>query len=128
MSEKNKRIVEEINAAFAKGDAETFLSHCVDNVAWTMVGEKATKGKAAIREWMASMGHQEPPKFTFDKLIADETSVVCCGDMLMKNKAGTEEKYSFCDIYTFSGDKIVDLQSFAVKENPTGERQKAATP
>src|SRR5437870_5003917 len=98
MSDRNKQIVEEINAAFAKGDAETFLSHCVDNVTWAMVGEKANKGKAAIREWMASMGDQEPPRFTFDKLIADDNSVVCCGDMLMKDKEGIAQEYSFCDI------------------------------
>ena len=128
MSDRNKQIVEEINAAFAKGDAETFLSHCVDNVTWTMVGEKVNKGKTAIREWMASMKNTGPPRLTFEKLIADDNSVVCCGDMLMKDKTGIEEKYSFCDIYEFSGGKIVDLQSFVVKLARAGEKQKAATP
>src|SRR6266481_5224350 len=128
MSDKNKQIVEEINAAFATGDAETFLSHCSEDVSWTMVGEKANKGKSEIREWMASMKDTEPPKFTFDRLIADDNAVVCSGDMLMKNKEGVAEEYAFCDIYEFSGDKIVDLQSFVVKENPAGEKHRAATP
>src|SRR5436190_10066441 len=99
MSEEIKRIVEEINTAFANGDHETFLSHCSDDISWTLVGEKANNGKAEIREWMAPMQHLEPPKFTFNKLIADDNAVVCTGTMLMKDKSGVEEKHSFCDVY-----------------------------
>jgi uncharacterized protein (TIGR02246 family) len=127
MSEENKRIVEEINTAFANGDPETFLSHCSEDVSWTMVGEKTNHGKAAIREWMASMKDLPPPKFTFNKLIADDNAVVCAGSMLMKDKTGTEQKHSFCDIYEFKGDKIVDLETFVIKHLPAGEKQKAAT-
>jgi len=63
MSVKNKEIVEKIDAAFAKGDSEAFLSFCADDVEWTMVGEKPFKGKDAIRQWLAPM-KMEPPKFT----------------------------------------------------------------
>ena len=127
MSDKNKHIVKEINNAFAKGDPETFLSHCDDNVSWTMVGEKANRGKAAIRNWIASMKDTEPPKLTLSKLIADDNAVVCSGDMLMKNKDGLAEENTFCDLYEFRGDKIVDLQSFVVKVRPAGEIQRAAS-
>lgn len=54
MSAKNKEIVEKVNAAFAEGSTEKFLSFCADDVEWTMVGDKAVKGKDAIRQWMAS--------------------------------------------------------------------------
>ena len=56
MSAKNKEIVEKVNAAFAEGSVEGFLSFCADDVVWTMVGDKTVKGKDAIRQWMASMG------------------------------------------------------------------------
>jgi len=74
MSQKHKEIIEKVNAAFAKGSTEGFLSFCAEDVEWTMVGDKTVKGKDAIRQWMASMGDMEPPKFTVDNVIAEVTS------------------------------------------------------
>ena len=52
MSQKNKEIVEKVNAAFAKNNPEVFLSNCAENVTWTMVGEKSNNGKKAIQDWL----------------------------------------------------------------------------
>ena len=71
MSQENKRIVEEINTSFIEGKPEDFLKHCSEDVVWTMVGDKTTKGLSAVREWMKQMDGFEPPKFTVDKMIAD---------------------------------------------------------
>jgi ketosteroid isomerase-like protein len=114
MSPKNKEIVEKVNASFAEGRVEGFLSHCADDVVWTMVGNKTTRGKKAIREWMASMD-MEPPKFTVDNIIADGDFVTAYGEMTMKEKDGKVAPYSYCDIYRFRGDKIVELSSFVIK-------------
>ena len=46
MSAKNKEIVEKVNASFAEGEMEGFLSFCADDLVWTMVGSKTVKGKA----------------------------------------------------------------------------------
>jgi uncharacterized protein len=127
MSEQNKKLVQEINDAFARGDSETFLSHCKEDVSWTMVGEKETNGKREIREWMASMEGNEPPVFTVDKMIADGDSVACYGDMKMKNKEGVTGDYSYVDIYELDGEKIADLKSFVVKHKTEGEQEKAAS-
>ena len=62
MSEEIKRIVEEINTAFANGDPETFLSHCSEDVSWTMVGEKASKelfDRAAQQAIAGAKPHKE---------------------------------------------------------------------
>jgi len=98
MSAKNKEIVEKVNAAFAEGSTEKFLSLCADDVEWTTVGDKAVKGKDAIRQWMASMGNMEPPKFTVDNVIAEGDFVTAYGDMTMKDKDGEVAPYSYCDI------------------------------
>ncbi|MCA1589090.1 MAG: nuclear transport factor 2 family protein [Acidobacteria bacterium] len=127
MSEQNKKIVEEINAAFAEGNVEKFLEKCTENVEWTMVGEKHVIGKSAIREWMASMEGMEPPKFSVDRIIAEGDSVVCYGDMTMKDKDGKDAAYGFCDIYRFSGDKIAELTSYVVKtQTETQDERRAA--
>jgi ketosteroid isomerase-like protein len=120
MSQKNKEIVEKVNAAFAENNPEVFLSNCADDVTWTMVGEKTNEGKKAIQEWLAEMKDMEPPKFTVDNTIAEGDSVVSCGDMTMKDKDGKVQYYSYCDIYRFENDKIAELTSYVIKTEKTG--------
>lgn len=120
MSSKNKEIVEKVNASFAEGGVEGFLSHCADDVVWTMVGNKTTRGKNAIREWMASMD-MEPPKFTVDNIIAEGDFVTAHGDMTLKEKDGKTVPYAYCDIYRFRDGKIVDLNSFVIKTEAKAE-------
>lgn len=126
MSGKHKEIIEKVNQGFERNDAETFLGFCTDDVQWTMAGDTPKKGKDAIREWIASMEDMGPPKINTTAIISDGDYAACYGDMTMKEK-GEDNFYSFCDIYTFSGDKITELRSFAVKEKLTGESGKTAT-
>jgi ketosteroid isomerase-like protein len=125
MSAKNKEIVEKVNASFAEGAVEGFLSHCADDVVWTMVGNKTTKGKNAIREWMTSWDI-EPPKFTVDNIIAEGDVAVAHGDMSMKEKDGKTAPYAYCDIYRFRDGKIVELNSFVVKKEGKAESASGA--
>ena len=120
MSVRNKEIVEKVNASFAAGGVEEFLSFCADDVVWTMVGNKTTKGKNAIREWMASMD-MEPPKFTVDNIIAEGDFVTAYGDMIMKEKDGKTVPYAYCDIYCFRDGKIAELNSFVIKTEAKAE-------
>lgn len=121
MSTKNKEIVEKVNATFAEGGVEGFLSFCADDVAWTMVGNKTVKGKPAIREWMASMNMEEPPKFTVYKIIAEGDFATAYGDMTMKDKDGKWVPYAYCDIYRFRDGKIAELNSFVIKTEGKAE-------
>jgi uncharacterized protein (TIGR02246 family) len=114
MSGNNKAIVEKVNAAFAEGSVEGFLSFCADDVTWTMVGDTTVKGKDAIRQWMASMD-MEPPQFTVAHVIAEGDFVTAHGDMTMKDKDGKVVSYAYCDVYRFRGDKIVELRAFVIK-------------
>lgn len=50
MSDKNKAVLEQANAAVVRGDHEAFLAHCTDDVVWTFVGDKTLKGKEAVRQ------------------------------------------------------------------------------
>jgi prepilin-type processing-associated H-X9-DG protein len=114
MSVNNKEIVDKVNAAFADGSVEGFLSFCADDVVWTMVGDKTVTGKDAIRQWMASMD-MEPPKFTVAHVIAEGDFVMAHGDMTTKDKDGKVVPYAYCDLYRFRGDKIVELRAFVIK-------------
>jgi ketosteroid isomerase-like protein len=114
MSTRNKEIVEKVNASFAANNLEGFLAQCADDVEWTMVGEKICKGKAAIRDWIKAMP-AEPPVFTVATLIGEGDLVMAQGDMTMNEKERKAVPYSYCDIYRFRGDKIVELKSFVIK-------------
>ena len=125
MSTKNKEIVEKVNATFAEGGVEGFLSFCADDVAWTMVGSKTVTGKTAIREWMASM-NMETPKFTVDNIIAEGDFATAYGDMTMKDKDGKWVPYAYCDIYRFRDGKIAELNSFVIKTEGKAETASGA--
>jgi len=115
MANTNKEIVEAINASFAKNEIDGFLKYCADDIKWTMVGEKVTKGKDTVREWLKSMADVEPPKFTVTNLVGEGDVVVANGDMTMKDKDGKTESYSYCDIYNFKNGKVGELTSFVMK-------------
>jgi ketosteroid isomerase-like protein len=125
MSVKTKDLIEKVNAAFAEGNNEGFLSLCAEDVEWTMVGDRSVKGKDSIRQWMASM-EIEPPKFTVNHIIAEGDIGMAYGDMIMKDKDGKTVPYSYCDIYRFRGDKIAELRSYVIKTEATKETSRGA--
>lgn len=122
----NIEIVEKINDSFIKGDTDAFLSFCNENVVWTMVGDTVKKGVKNIKEWMTQMDGHEPPKFSVKKIIADDTSAACYGDMTMKNEKGDTVDYSYCDIYTFIGGKVTELTSYVVALKDEGKNKTAS--
>lgn len=114
MSEKYKAILEEGNAAIAEGDNEGFLSFCADDTEWTFVGDKTLKGKEAVRQYMAT-AYIEPPKFTVDNTITEGDFLTVLGDITLKDEDGKATLYSYCDVWRFRGDKIVELRAFVIK-------------
>ena len=110
-----KDIVQRINEAFAENNLEKVLSFCTDDITWTMVGDTTVRGKDPIRKWMASMNPQ-PPQLRIQQTIAEGDSVVARGDMTMQErKGGPSIPYTFCDIYRFAGDKVVELTAFVIR-------------
>ena len=126
MSQENKQIVEQINKAFAEGNAEGFLEGCAEDVVWSLEGERSFKGVAAIREFMSQMEGAAPPKFSVDKIIAEGDSVICYGEMTMEGAEEYAGKYSYCDAYTLANGKVAELRSFVVRHKIEGEKSESA--
>jgi uncharacterized protein len=114
MSERNKAILQEANAAIAEGNYEGFLSFCADDTEWTFVGDRILKGKEAVRQWMATT-YTEPPKFAVADLIAEDDFVTALGEITMKDENGKAARYSYCDVWRFRGGKMVELRAFVIK-------------
>jgi ketosteroid isomerase-like protein len=121
MSEKNKSILEQGNAAIVAGNNEEFLSFCAEDTEWTFVGEQTLKGKEAVRQWMART-YVEPPKFTVAHLIAEGEFVTAVGDLTMKDEDGQLAHYSYCDVWRFRGGEIVELRAFVIKTDGKTKR------
>lgn len=114
MSEKNKAILEEANAAVAAGNYEEFLRFCADDTEWTFVGEQTLKGKEAVRRYMAAT-YLEPPKFTTDNTIAEGDFLTVLGDITLNDEDGKPIRHSYCDVWRFRASKIVELKAFVIK-------------
>ena len=125
MSENNKAILEAANAAIAKGNYEGFLSFCTDDTEWAFIGDKTLSGKAAVRQWMATE-YVEPPLNIVANLIAEGDFVTALGDITMKDEDGKAADYSYCDIWRFRGDNIVELRAFVIKTEVKDETSSAA--
>jgi ketosteroid isomerase-like protein len=124
MSERNRAILEEANAAIATGDNEGFLAFCTEDTEWTFVGGETLKGKEAVRRWMATT-YTEPPEFAVDDMIADGDFVVALGNVTTEGADGKAASSSYCDVWRFRGGKIVELRAFVVEtevEDATGRR------
>lgn len=114
MSETNKAILEQANAAVAQGDFEGFLSHCTEDVEWIFVGEQTLKGKEAVRQYMKET-YIEPPKFVVDHLIAEGDFVTALGDITLKDKSGKDVEFAYCDVWRIREGKLAELKAFVVE-------------
>jgi uncharacterized protein len=87
---------------------------CADDTEWTFVGDQTLKGKEAVRQYMATT-YIEPPKFTVTHLIAEGDFVTALGDITLKDKGGKAVHHTYCDVWRFHGDKIIELKAFVIK-------------
>ncbi|MEP6848107.1 MAG: nuclear transport factor 2 family protein [Acidobacteriota bacterium] len=122
MSDKLKEIVQKVNEAFTQDKTEEFLALCRDDITWRVVGDTVVKGVENIRTYINSVDC-EPPQFTVENLIVEGETAIANGEMTMTAKNGSLEQYSFCDVYRFSGEKIVELTSYIVKIDSEKEYQ-----
>lgn len=109
----NKQILEQANAAIARGDFEGFLARCTEDTVWTFEGDTTLRGKAAVRQWMAAT-YKEPPSFDVQRMITDDDFVAALGEITLKNQAGVPVKHAYCDVWRFREGKMAELRAFVV--------------
>lgn len=114
MPETHKRILEQANAAIAKGDIEGFLGFCTEDTEWTFVGERTLRGKEAVRRYLAE-AYKEPPEFHVDRMIAEGDLLVAMGEITLNNEAGARTRYAYCDVWRVRDEKLFELQAFVIE-------------
>lgn len=113
MSERNKAILQQANAAIARGDHEGFLSHCTEETQWVFVGDRTLSGKEAVRQYMKE-AYLEPPTFTVAQLIAEGDVVVALGEIRLKEPSGAYSQFAYCDVWRIRDGKLAELKAFVV--------------
>lgn len=88
------------------------------------MGDKTLKGKEAVRQDLA-ITNREPPEFTVTHLIAEGDFVTALGDIIIKDEDGKAVHHSYCDVWRFRGDKMVELNAFVIKTEVKDETSSA---
>lgn len=115
MSDQNKAVLNQANAAILAKDHEEFLSYCTDDTQWHFLGDKTLKGKDAVRQWLDET-YTEPPTFKVDNLIAEGDYLAAYGEITVKSKDGTVTCSSYCDVWRFQNGKLAELKAYVVEK------------
>jgi len=131
MLERNKETIIKANALLAEGKVDEFTLLCAENVKWTLLADetKVMNGREEIRAFMTPKAAEgaDLPAFTVDKIIGENDSVVCLGEMTMKEKDGAAQGYTFCDIYTFKNEVIAEFLTLMTKSQAGTGKESSAT-
>lgn len=115
MSEQNKRVLEQANAAVARGDIEGFLAFCAEDTCWVFVGDRTLTGKDAVRQWMKAT-YLTPPENKVERLIAEGDFVIALGDIAVADKTGRVSRSAYCDVWRLADGKLAELRAFVVED------------
>ena len=116
MTSTHKRILKQANQAISKGDFESFLSHCTENMVWNFLGDRSIHGKKAVHVWMME-NYKTPPKFDVNQMIAEGEFVVATGDITLQGADGQATTYSYCDVWRFENGYLAELNAYVIEKN-----------
>lgn len=109
-----KHVVQNYLDGFRRSDHSQVLSCLTDDVVWELPGYRTLAGKDAFDAEIENEEFEGSPSLTLDRLIEEGDSVVAVGAGLTRRKDGNEVRFVFCDVFTFTGDKISRLESYLV--------------
>lgn len=115
MSEQNKRVLEQANAAVGRGDIDGFLAFCTEDTRWVFVGDRTLTGKEAVRQWMKAT-YLSPPENRVERLIAEGDFVTALGDIAVKDGKGRVTRSAYCDVWRLADGKLAELRAFVVAD------------
>jgi|KBSMisStandDraft_5_1062788.scaffolds.fasta_scaffold48922_3 ketosteroid isomerase-like protein len=109
----NKKLVESLYTAFARGDVQYILDRVTDDVEWVTEGPQSIpysgefRGRAGVQRFFEALSSVEGGKVTAHELIAAEDQVVGLGRFTGTVKA-TKQKLdvAMAHVFTVRGGKI----------------------
>ena len=123
MNNAAKSIVEEMFAAFGKGDMEAFLKTVSADTIWiyhgTQIIPKATyEGFEGVRSFVSGiLGYADMLSFEPQEYIVEGNKVVVLGQEYQRvKKTGQEQQQKWVQVYTIKNGLIARMEEFATSE------------
>ena len=118
---QNTKVVQDMYAAFGRGDVQAILDRLDDSVVWTAVygagphvphsGER--RGKAAIGDFFKQLAqHVNFSRFEPKEFIATDDKVVALGHYTATTSAKKNFDADFAMVFTLRNGKVVRFQEF----------------
>ncbi|MGH9015675.1 MAG: nuclear transport factor 2 family protein [Acidimicrobiia bacterium] len=109
-----KAVVESYIEGFRRVDHAQILSCLTDDVVWELHGYTTVTGKDAFDREIENEATVGPPKLTIDRLVEEGDTVVGVGSGEVDRREGGLLRFVFCDVFSFTGDKISRLETYQV--------------
>lgn len=118
-TQNHKDLLTNVFAETAKGNGRPFVEALSDEVNWTIKGttawSKTYVGKAAVlKELLGPLGAQLAGgnTITASRLIGEGDVVVVEGQGHNRTKTGKEYANTYCWVFRFQGEKVVELVEY----------------
>ncbi|MCY3711619.1 MAG: nuclear transport factor 2 family protein [Caldilineaceae bacterium] len=108
-----KRLLRDLNIAFAQGDVEAILDQFADDIRWQIVGETDLRGKEAVRAALEAMKDTVTTELLIHSIIAHGPEGAVNG--VIATEQG--DSFVFCDVDCFasaSGNRINAMMSYVI--------------
>jgi ketosteroid isomerase-like protein len=121
MSQANIATVQNLYAAFSRGDIDTIIDACLPDVEWESGGRKedfpvfgARKGKAEVQDFFRIVAEtQDFDEFSPRDFYADRDKVFVLGRYaLTLKKNGQKAASDWIHVLTFRGGKVASFREF----------------
>jgi uncharacterized protein len=109
-----KDVVETYIEGFRRVDHAQIVSCVTDDVVWELHGYTIVSGKDAFDQEIENEATVGPPTLTIDRLIEEADTVVAVRSGEVALRDGGLLSFVFCDVFTFTGDKISRLETHQV--------------
>ena len=88
------------------------LACLTDDVVWDLPGHAHLEGIEAFDAEIEGAGFQGDPTLTVDRVLEDGDTVVTLGEGAAPRPGAEPFRFSFCDVFTFRGDRICRVESY----------------
>jgi len=116
---ENKRLMEDVYAGLAEGDAQPFLDALADDVRWTIIGTTdwsgTWEGKEAVQRRLldplfAQFGTRYRNRAIRVIAEGDHVVIECRGDVTTKD--GRPYRNTYCNVFRLEGGKVRELTEY----------------
>lgn len=99
---------------FREGDHPAILGCLTEDVVWHVHGVRTTRGKAEFDTEIENPAFEGRPELGVDRTIEAGDVVVVTGLGKGSHRQAGEFRFTYCDLFTFRGELIAQVDSYIV--------------